>query len=52
MRKANKTLSWNAEGMKPLARLRNRRENNIKMDAREIGYEGVDWIQLAQNSVN
>jgi hypothetical protein len=23
--------------------------NNIKMDLREIGWEGVDWIDLAQD---
>jgi hypothetical protein len=26
-----------------------RREDNIRLDLREIGWEGVDWIQLAQN---
>ena len=24
-------------------------EDNIKMDLQEVGYEGVDWIQLAQD---
>jgi hypothetical protein len=23
--------------------------DNIKMDLREIGWDGVDWIELAQN---
>jgi hypothetical protein len=23
--------------------------NNIKMDLREIGWDGMDWIDLAQN---
>jgi hypothetical protein len=26
-------------------------ENTIRMDIRETGYEGVDWIQLAQDRV-
>jgi hypothetical protein len=25
--------------------------NNIKIDSREMGYEGGDWIQLAQDTV-
>jgi hypothetical protein len=33
----------------PLGRPRSRWEDNIKMDLREIGMEGVNWIQLAQN---
>jgi hypothetical protein len=24
--------------------------DNIKMDLREIGWDGMDWIDLAQNS--
>jgi hypothetical protein len=24
-------------------------EDNIRMDVREIGWEGVDWIHLAQD---
>jgi hypothetical protein len=26
-----------------------RREDNIKMDLQEVGWEGVDWIDLAQD---
>jgi len=26
-----------------------RREDNIRLDLREIMWEGVDWIHLAQN---
>jgi len=26
-----------------------RSEDNIKMDLQEIGYRGVDWIELAQD---
>jgi len=31
-----------SEGKRPLRRLRRRWEDNIRMDPREIGWEGVD----------
>jgi hypothetical protein len=37
------------EGRRPLGRPRRRWEDNIKMDLREVGWGGVDWIDLAQN---
>jgi hypothetical protein len=37
------------EGRRPLRRPRLRWEDNIKMDLREIGFGGVDWIHLAQD---
>jgi hypothetical protein len=37
------------EGRRPLGRPRRRGVNNIKMDLREIGWDGIDWIDLAQN---
>ena len=37
------------EGKRPLGRPRRRREDNIKMDLREVGCEGVDWIELAKD---
>jgi hypothetical protein len=33
----------------PLGRPRRRCEDNIRMDRREIGWGGMDWIDLAQN---
>jgi hypothetical protein len=39
------------EGKRPLGRPRRRWENNIKMDLREIGMDGTNWIQLAQDRV-
>jgi hypothetical protein len=36
---------------RPLGRPRHRWEDNIKMDLREIWIDGVNWIQLAQDSV-
>jgi hypothetical protein len=32
-----------------LGRPRCRQEDNIKMDLREIGWDGMDWIDLAQD---
>jgi hypothetical protein len=37
------------EGKRPLGRPRRRWVDNIKMDLREIGWNGMDWIDLAQD---
>jgi hypothetical protein len=37
------------EGRRPLGRPRHRWVGNIKMDLREIGWDGMDWIDLAQD---
>jgi hypothetical protein len=37
------------EGNRPLGRPRRRWKDGIKMDLREIGFGGVEWIQLAQD---
>jgi hypothetical protein len=37
------------EGKRPLGRRRRRWVDNIKMDIREIGWDGMDWIDVAQN---
>jgi hypothetical protein len=37
------------EGKRPLGRPRRRWVDNIKMDLREIGRDGMDWIELAQD---
>jgi hypothetical protein len=39
------------EGKRPLGRPRLRWEHIIKMDLREIGIDGANWIQLAQDRV-
>jgi hypothetical protein len=39
------------EGKRPLGRPRRRWEDNIKMDLREKGIDGANWIQLAQDRV-
>jgi hypothetical protein len=35
----------------PLGRPRNRWEDNIKLDLREIGIDRANWIRLAQDMV-
>jgi hypothetical protein len=37
------------EGKRPLRRLRRRCVDNIKIDLTEIGWDGMDWINLAQD---
>jgi hypothetical protein len=39
------------EGKRSLGRHRHRWEDNIKLDLREIGIDGVNWICLAQDRV-
>jgi hypothetical protein len=48
-RNAYRILVGKPEGRKPLGRRRRRWMDNIKMDLREIGWDGVDWFDLAQN---
>jgi hypothetical protein len=43
-------LVGKAEGKRPLGRPRYRWVDNVKIDFGEIGWDGVDWIGLAQNS--
>jgi hypothetical protein len=42
-------LAGKSEGKRPLGRPRYRWEDDIKMDLREIGWGGVDRIDLAQD---
>jgi hypothetical protein len=37
------------EGKRLLGRLRRRWVDNIKMDLGEIGWDGMDWIDLAKD---
>jgi hypothetical protein len=48
-RNAYRILVGKSQGKRPLGRLRRRWVNNIKMDLREIGWDGMDWIDLAQD---
>ncbi|KAJ4434569.1 hypothetical protein ANN_23131 [Periplaneta americana] len=47
-RNAYRVLVGRPEGKRPLGRPRRRCED-IKMDLREVGYDGRDWINLAQD---
>jgi len=42
-------LMGKPEGKRPLGRPRRRWEDNIKVDLQEVGCEGMDWIELAQD---
>jgi hypothetical protein len=44
-----KVLMGKPEGKRSLGRRRRRWEDNIKMDLEEVGCEGMDWIDLAQD---
>jgi hypothetical protein len=46
-----RVLVGRPEGKKPLGRPRRRWENNIKVDLREIGIDGTNWVQLAQGRI-
>jgi hypothetical protein len=46
-RNAYRILLGNPEGKRPLGRPRRRSVDNMKMDLREIGWDGMDGIDLA-----
>jgi hypothetical protein len=46
-----RVLVGRSEGKKPLGRSRRRWEDNIKMDLKERGIDGANWIQLAEDRV-
>jgi hypothetical protein len=48
-RGAYRVLMGKPEERRPLGRSRRRWEDNIKMDLREVGWGGADWIDLAQD---
>jgi hypothetical protein len=48
-RNAYRVLVGKPEGKRPLERPRRRREDNIRMNLREIELGGMDWIDLAQD---
>jgi hypothetical protein len=43
-------LVENPEGKTPPGRSRHRWEDSIRFDLRDIGWEGVDWIYMAQDN--
>jgi hypothetical protein len=48
-RNAYMILVEKPEGKRPLGRRRRRWVNNVNMDLRELGWDGMDWIDLAQD---
>jgi hypothetical protein len=48
-RNAYNILVGKPEGKRPVGRPRHWWVDNIKMDLREIGWDGMDWIDLAQD---
>ena len=48
-RGVHRVLVGKSEGKRPQGRPRRRWEDNIKMDLREVGCGGMDWIELAQD---
>jgi hypothetical protein len=38
---------WGSLTGRPIGRLKHRWEDNIKMDLQEVGWEVMDWIELA-----
>jgi hypothetical protein len=48
-RNACRILVGKQEGKRPLGKPIRRWMNNIKIDIREIGWGGIDWIDLAQD---
>jgi hypothetical protein len=50
-RSVYRVLVGMSEEKRPLGRPRRGWEDNIKMDLREIGIDGANWIRLAQDRV-
>jgi hypothetical protein len=48
-RGAYRILVGRPEGRRPLGRPRHRWEDNIKIDLQEVGWGGMDWIDMAQD---
>jgi hypothetical protein len=48
-RNAYRILVGKPEGKRPLGRPRHGWVDSIKMDVREVGWDGMDWIELSQD---
>jgi hypothetical protein len=48
-RGAYRILVGRPEGRRPLRRSRPRWEDNIKMDLQDVGFGGMNWIDMTQN---
>jgi hypothetical protein len=49
-RNTRNILILKPEGRSPIGRQRRRKEDSTGMDLREIVWEGVEWMRLAQDS--
>jgi hypothetical protein len=49
MRNEYNILSEKPKRKSPLGKTRRRCEDNIRLDVREIGWEGLGWMQMAQD---
>jgi hypothetical protein len=49
LQKFTRSLRHEPEGKRPLGRSRRGWVGNIKMNLREIEWDGTDWIDLAQD---
>jgi len=50
MKNAYNILVGKHKGKRPCGKPRHSWEDNIRMDVREIGWEGVDWIHFDQET--
>jgi hypothetical protein len=48
-RDAYRILVGRPEGRRPLERPRRRWEDDIKIDLQEVGWGGMDWIDMSQD---
>jgi hypothetical protein len=48
-RNSYRILVGKPEGKRPLGRQKRKWVDNIKMDLRETGWDGVDWMDMAQD---
>jgi hypothetical protein len=46
---AYRILVRKPKGKRPIGRPRRKWEDNIRMDLREIGWGGINWVHLAQD---
>jgi len=47
-RRVYRVLTRESKGKRPLGRPRSRWEDNIEMNLQDVGCEGMDWTDLAQ----
>jgi len=50
MRNTHKILAGRSDGKRPLESCMFRWDDNIRTDIKKTGWEGVNWIYLAQDS--